>query len=146
MKKLIILAAILVSVSSFSYAIEVNKKIIASFNNHFCNASNVQWKALEDVNLYEAHFTYNGEQINAYYNEDGELVSTARYINKANLPLLIARQIQEQYPDYLIRTIIESNKENDISYYITLVSPKKSLIVSTTGDRRLSVFKKFKTY
>lgn len=146
MKKLILLAVILISVSSFSYAIEVNQKVLTSFKKDFNTAVNVQWKSFDADGLYEAMFTYNREQVIAYYNEEGELVNTARYICKANLPILVSKQIEEKYADYLYRTVIECNNNKEITYLITLVGTQKSLIISASPAGNLNVLKKFKTY
>jgi len=145
MKKLLILAALFISFSSFSYAINVNQKILNSFKKDFSTAVNVQWKALEET-VYEAEFTYNGDQFNAYYNEDGELIGSARYISKANMPLLISKSLQEKYGNFLIRTAIEYNNGNETSYFITMVSQYKSVVLQASPSGSLSVVKKFKTY
>jgi hypothetical protein len=145
MKKLLVLAALFISFSSFSYAIEVNQKILTSFKKDFSTAINVQWKAIEET-LYEAEFSYNGEQFNAYYNEDGELIGSARYINKANMPLLIAKSLQEKYGDFILRTAIEYNNGSETSYFITMVSKCKSVVLQASPSGSLSVVKKFKTY
>ncbi|MDI3318600.1 hypothetical protein [Pinibacter soli] len=145
MKKLLILAALFISFSSFSYAINVNQKILNSFKKDFSTAINVQWKALEET-VYQAEFSYNGELFNAYYNEDGELIGSARFINKGNMPLLISKSLQEKYGNFLIRTAIEYNNGNETSYFITMVSQCKSVIVQASPSGSLSVVKKFKTY
>lgn len=145
MKKLLILAALFISFSSFSYAIEVNQKILTSFKKDFSTAINVQWKALEE-NVYQAAFSNNGEQFNAYYNEEGELIGSARYISKANMPLLISKSLQEKYGTFLIRTAIEYNNGNETSYFITMVSQYKSVVLQASPSGGLSVVKKFKTY
>lgn len=145
MKKLLILAALFISFSSFSYAIEVNQKILTSFKKDFGTAVNVQWKALEE-NVYEAEFSNNGEQFNAYYNEEGELIGSARYISKGNMPLLISKSLQEKYGNFLIRTAIEYNNGNETSYFITMVSQCKSVVLQASPSGSLSLVKKFKTY
>jgi hypothetical protein len=145
MKKLLVLAALFISFSSFSYAIEVNQKILKSFKKDFSTATNVQWKALEE-NLYEADFSNNGEQFNAYYNEDGELIGSARFINKVDMPLLISKNLQEKYSDFLIRTAIEYNNGNETSYFVTMVSKCKTVVLQASPSGSLSVVKKFKTY
>lgn len=145
MKKLLILAALIISFSSFSYAFEVNHKILTSFKKDFSTATNVQWKAL-DEKVYEAEFSYNGDQFNAYYDEEGDLIGSARYISKTNMPLLISKSLQEKYGDFLLRTAIEYNNGNETSYFITMVSQCKSVVLQASPSGSLSVVKKFKTY
>ena len=146
MKKLMLsLTALFISACLFAAdPVSVNFKIQNSFRSDFPIAKNVKWINLEDKELYEATFDYNGEEVNAFYNEEGELVSTARYISKDKLPMMAAKEIQCKYPGYIVRTIIECNKMDATCYYVTIVSEKKSYMLEASGAGNISVFKKIK--
>lgn len=145
MKKFIIIAATaFVSLSSFASVDPVTGKVLESFRTTFSEAKNVEWKSLNEAGLYQATFVYNNTELSAFYNTDGEMVATARYINADNLPIMVSKSIRDRYPTHVMKNVIEHISNGVTSYYVTLHGEKTSLIVSSTSDGSLSVFKKVK--
>ena len=100
-----------------------------AFRTSFADAKNVQWKSLDESGLFQATFNYQNSELNAYYNEEGEMVALARYINKTNLPIMVTKAVQERFPETCYPTAIEKIAYGSTSYHLTLNSPKTSLSV-----------------
>lgn len=143
MKKLLIILGI--AASSFTYANEpVSRKVMDAFATDFAKVNAVQWQSLEASGLYQATFLYNGEELNAFYNEEGEMVGTSRYIKKSQLPLMIQKEIAAKYDAHFITTIIERNLNGATTYFVTIDSNKNALMLQANATGELSVYKKIK--
>jgi hypothetical protein len=145
MKKIIVIAATaFVTLSSFANVDPITGKVLQAFRSEFSDAKNVQWKSLDDAGLYQATFNFRDTELSAFYNVDGELVATARYISKENLPIMVTKAIGERYPEHVVGNVIEHISNGSTTYHVTLNSEKSSMIVSANGSGNLSVFKKIK--
>ncbi|ULQ51850.1 hypothetical protein [Flavihumibacter fluvii] len=145
MKKIILIAAAaFASMASFANVDPVTGKVLEAFRASFADAKNVQWKSLDESGLFQATFNYQNSELSAFYSEDGEMVAVARYINKANLPIMVSKEINERYPDHAIQTVIERIANGSTTYHVTLNSPKSSLVVAVSPSGDFSVSKKIK--
>ncbi len=145
MKKFILIAATaFASLSSFASVDPVTGKVLEAFRTEFADAKNVQWKSLEDAGLFQATFTFNNSEVSVFYNADGEMVATARYISIDNLPIMVGKAIQHRYPEHAIKNVIEQVSGGNTTYHVTLHGEKSSMIVSATPSGNLSIFKKIK--
>ncbi len=72
------------------------------------------------------------------------MVAVARYINKANLPIMVTKQIQERFPEHVIQTAIEHIAYGTTTYHLTMSNPKSSLVVAVSPSGDISVSKKIK--
>ncbi len=145
MKKIIVIAATaFISLSSFANVDPITGKVLQSFRSEFSDAKNVQWKSLDDAGLFQATFSFNNTELSAFYNADGELVATARYISKENLPIMAAKAIAERYPEAKVGNVIEHISNGVTTYHVTLNSEKVGMIVSANASGDLTVFKKIK--
>ncbi|ULQ55738.1 hypothetical protein KJS94_13905 [Flavihumibacter rivuli] len=145
MKKIIVLAAAaVISLSSFANVDPIRGVVLQAFRADFGNAKNVEWKSIEDTDLFQATFNYENSQLSAFYNAEGELVATARYVSQDNLPIMVTKKIRESYPEHVIKNVIEHIANNTTTYHVTLASPKSSMMVTATPSGQLSVFKKIK--
>lgn len=145
MKKFILIAATaFVSLASFANVDPITGKVLESFRTEFADAKNVQWKSLDDAGLFQATFNYRNTELSAFYDSDGALVATARYIDKANLPIMVAKAIQERYPEHVMKNVIEHIANGATTYHVTMHGVKSSMIVSASPAGNLSIFKKIK--
>jgi len=145
MKKLIVIAATaFVSLASFANVDPITGKVLESFRTEFADAKNVQWKSLDDAGLFQATFSYRNTELSAFYDAEGALVATARYIDKSSLPIMVAKSIQEKYPEHVMKNVIEHIANGVTTYHVTLLGVKSSMIVSATPAGQLSIFKKVK--
>jgi hypothetical protein len=144
MKKILLIAASFISLASFANVDPITGKVLESFRTEFADAKNVQWKSLDDAGLYQATFNYRNTELSAFYNSDGEMVATARYISKENLPIMVSKEIAERYPEHIIKNVIEHISNGYTTYHVTLHGVKSSMIVTATPSGSISVFKKVK--
>jgi hypothetical protein len=149
MRKIIICLVVLLSVSpAIIYADgknPVSEIVLRSFQKEFANATNVSWTAMKAENLYHAAFMYNGEAVEALFNEDGELVSTSRLISEHQLPILAIKKLVTDYSRYKIRQVIEFTNDNETAYLATLYNEKETIVLKLSPDGSLQRIKKIKT-
>ena len=90
----------------------------------------------KDKNLYHARFQYNGEIVEAFYDEEGSLLSTARFIKENQLPILVMKELANGYGNYTVREIVEFTNESQTSYIISVYNSKETLMIKyyTNGD------------
>jgi hypothetical protein len=145
MKKLLLILTLTASSFAFASATTidpVNQRALKSFNTDFSTANDVKWVAVAGEDMYQVTFKFNNEEVIAIYNSEGELLSTARYIVKEALPIMVATELNKQYKNYIIRTVIERTANGETSYFVTLESEKSSLIVNAKPSGHISVYKK----
>ena len=115
----------------------------ASFYHQYPQATDIHCKV---KGLYtEVNFTWNGLQLQAFYDNDGNPMATTRTVGRNDLPINVQVSLKKQYTDGVVTDAIEYTDENDgLSYFVTLARPKVTYLlrVSTCGE--ISVFKKMK--
>ena len=141
-KKLFFVALVATFITSNAFAggEGENKKAASSLKKEFANAQNIAWKVTP--NYIKASFTWNGQQLEVFYNDAGETIAESRIINAGSIPLKAQQHIQKKYPDYKIAEAIEyNNEESGISYYVSVIKGNEKIIlqVSTQGD--VSIYK-----
>lgn len=148
MKKLFVSLLMLMSVVSFANTPDpgdkVNAQIKAALAKEFAGAQYVVWQSLKDHQLVHAKFIYNNEQINAFFEEDGKLIATGRYIALGNLPLAITKQLNAEYGKYDVKDAIEYSRLGETSYVISLENEKTRIVLEAYSSGSMYVFKKVK--
>jgi hypothetical protein len=123
----------------------INTRAILTFNQLFAAATEVAWAPVEETDLVKANFMYNGEQAEAYFNSEGEMVAAGRYIGLKQLPMAVIRQIDQKYAGYAVSPkVIEYETNGETAYVVTLVGDKQDLVVKATAGGALSLQKKLK--
>jgi hypothetical protein len=148
MKKLLVIAVVFVSVCSYTVKAEeikkANPRVEQAFANEFKGAQYVKWELIRKENIYQVHFIYNNERLDAFFDADGTLIGTGRFIAVSNLPLLVSKNVNEQYSGYQVREAVEYIKGNETSYLVTVENEKATLIVHVFNGGSSYVFKKEK--
>jgi len=141
-----ILTAAIMLFSAFAFANEgdkVNEKVKAAFISDFSAASNVSWEKTSEY--YFATFTINQIEVNAAYNEAGELVGFSRVVEVAQLPIGISLALAKKYPGYtLAKRAIELTYEGDTRYYLTVVNEQQTLKLKCTVNGNIELERKIK--
>lgn len=123
----------------------INTKALVTFNQLFAAATQVAWTPVDETDLVKANFLYNGEQAEAYFNNDGEMVAAGRYISHKQLPMAVTRQIEQKFASYAISPkAIEYETSGETSYVVTLVGDKQDVMVKATAGGALTIYKKTK--
>jgi hypothetical protein len=150
MKKLAVSLVMFLSVFTTAIANEggnapkINARVTQSFEKEFTGARAVKWEVIKKENIYQAHFIYNNERLNAYFDVEGNLIATGRFVAVANLPLLARKNILNKYSDYQIQDVIEYVTADETSYLVSLENDKAKLLVQGYINGTTYVFKKEK--
>jgi len=135
------LAALAITASSFAKEPEtVNVKAQKNLSAEFKNASQISWST--KANMLEASFEWNGQKLQAFYNQDGEQVAISRQITLDKLPVKALQALTEKYANYKATEAIEFNStEAGLSYYVSMENGAKKTILNVSPDGLVSVYK-----
>jgi hypothetical protein len=143
MKKLIIAAVMVVvaATSAFAEGKSVSVKVKNQFANEFTAASNIAWTAGSEFS--KATFIMNDQRMEAYYDNEGELIGTSRATTLDFLPAKATKKINEKYASYKTEEVIEfDNVKDGLSYYVSLSNDTQKVVLQVSAEGSISVFKK----
>lgn len=147
MKKLFVSALLAIAFTGAAYATGnegISKQIRMSFEKEFAGAQYVNWESLAEKDIYHATFVLNNERLNAYFNNEGRLLATGRFVKTESLPMLVTKGIMEKYNKHEIVEVIEFVADNETSYIVKLQSKEQQLFVRAFYDGNMAVLKKTK--
>ena len=142
MKKYLLAAILATTLMSTAYANEKNKvswRVSENFKKAFTEAEDVNWTVRQ--NFIKASFMEDGIQKDAYYDFDGELISTSTNIGLDELPEATKRAVAKKYDGYEISEVVKMETNGATTFYLSLSNNNESVIVKA-ADNLLSVFKK----
>ena len=142
MKKLMIAAALLVSLGAFAgkEKEKVNEKVLNAFNTEFTNVREVEWTASADY--YKASFALNGQMVSAFFNTDGELMGMTRNIPSSQLPVTLQTSLKRSYGSFWVSNLFEVSNSTGTTYYITLENGDNKIILKSSGNSEWATYKK----
>ncbi len=114
--------------------------MLNAFNKEFAGAKDVQWTSTNDY--YKAAFVYNGQNVNAFYKSDGELLAMTRNISSLELPINLQTNLKNNYNNYWISDLFEVSYNEGTSYYITMENADAKVVLKSDGSGKWDVFKK----
>jgi hypothetical protein len=120
----------------------VDPKILSAFQKEFSFAKNAKWE--EEGNLARVNFSFNDQAITAWYNSDGELITTARIIFYNQLPISVIRSLDKEYADAAILVITEINRNGETNYQILSERKGKKYLLKANVSGNIIVLKKIK--
>jgi len=149
MKKILLSMTLAVAILGSAFATPVDKEpsviVKAAFAKEFSTAKDVKWEATAATGgVYEARFSFNNENLQAYFSDDGEFLGTTRQISIARLPVLAANAFARKYADYHLVSVFEYSKPESVEYFITVSNAKGGLLLHATGNGELTVYKRIK--
>jgi Protein of unknown function (DUF2874). len=112
----------------------VNARIKAAFDKQFAGASYIKWEKVRNNVLYQASFTFQGERFNVFYDNEGRLVASSRFIKAESLPLLVQQAIGRSYSSYTLLQVIELTQNEETSYLLTFVDDRVQLEVQAYSN------------
>jgi hypothetical protein len=140
MKKMIIAAAMFVSLSAFANEVRVTPKVLNAFHTEFTTVQDVSWTVSQEY--YKADFDMNGQQVSAFFNEDGDLMGITRNISSTQLPVKLQSSLKNSYNSYWISDLFEVSKNDGTSYYVTLENGDKKIVLKATSGNDWNTYKK----
>jgi len=145
MKKIIVTIAVVVLGLSSAFASEsstIDPKIISAFEKEFSFAKNAKWEAKDD--LTQVSFLLNDQAVTAWYNSEAVLVTIARNILYAQLPISVINALEKNYRDAALFGIIEVIHNNEVHYQLTAQRKNKTLLLKITPAGSISIKKRIK--
>ena len=144
MKKILLVLGLVATMGVCSaYPSErVSQKVLASFKTEFTTAKNVEWET--GANYFRAAFTMNDQQIFAFYNVEGDLLSVARYISSIQLPINLFSDLKNNYSKYWISDLFEVSNSEGLHYYVTLETADSKLVMRSSNGGSWSTYSKNK--
>lgn len=138
---LLIATLIWASATNKTFATDVNvtPAVMQAFKSEFYNAANVQWSVVD--HLYKAVFEKDGDEISAFFNPDGSLVASCRYLTLSDLPRAMQRTLKASAVSYAVTEIFEVQNDAGADYYATVKKGNETLILKA-GDAKWIVYKK----
>lgn len=142
MKSLFIAILFVLGISTASASdIKVNAAVMQSFQKSFSQAKNVSWSKVDK--LYKVSFTIDNRAVFAFYSEDGALSAATRYISQEQLSLALQTELKKYLDGFSVHEVFEVNDENGTTYYATLKSDSRMVILES-AQNKWSVFRKAK--
>ena len=131
------------SASPISGKGELNFAGAENFIRQFPEATSVNYKVTGQFT--EVNFIWNGIQIQAYYDPEGNPLATARTIDRSSLPVNAQLNLQRNYPGGVVTSAIEYSDASDgLCYYVTVAVPNSTYLLHVSTSGEISVFKKMK--
>jgi hypothetical protein len=143
MKKLLFTALIAVTMGTSSFAASPAKLYSVSetsFKADFKNATNVSWTSGADY--AKATFVLNNVRMEAFYNQNGELIGTSKGITPDELPVAAKRDFAKKFGSYSVKEAIRFEGADEAAYFISAENEKEAVIVKIGDNSNLSIIKK----
>jgi hypothetical protein len=148
MKKLkTVFAAALMLFATSAFAIKGPEKVSAvvkaAFEKNFTGAIEVNWVKKEG--FYFASFQLDAKDVEAAYDESGELVGISRVIKTTQLPLGVSVAIASKFIDYrLAPTATEITYDGQTNYYVLAENSKHVVKLNCNSNGGISIDSKIK--
>ena len=145
MKKFIIVFAVastLIATTAFARPNYGDNPAQVTFQKEFKGAEDVRWSEGRDV--ISASFTLSNSRIVAYFNNEGELLGTARNVLFNQLPLAVIREINNRFASAPVYDIIEYTCGGETFYHMDVDTSTKHLKLKVASDGYISIEKKTK--
>lgn len=122
---------------------EASARLKTAFSKSFTKVSDLKWYT-DDNKLFTAKFNVNGTSVSAYFDANGKLLATRRYITEAQLPMAVSNSLRKRYPKDKIRTAVEFEADSNTVYYVTLEGAGTWTVVRSSNTGQLTVHQRLK--
>jgi hypothetical protein len=147
MKKIIATLAVIFSLTtSATYAydgLSVSTTVLKSFSREFVGARNASWEAITD-GLYKVTFSYETKDVQAFFDENGNIIATGSIISEEQLPFLVSKSLNSKYNDFAKNEIVEFTMNGETQYLVTVSDVKKAEVLKISNQGDIVVYKKLK--
>jgi len=127
---------------------KVNPVIESKFKQQYGNLVNVSWSIIDDlsdVHITIATFTEDGVESEVYYYDDGEIFGVGKSIKRDLLPENVVKALNARFRSGIIQTAYEfKERSSSTRYYVRLVTPRHTMIVSANEFGDTKVYQKEK--
>lgn len=135
------LAVTVITSSAFASGEEDKEKALKNLKKEFAAAKDVQWKLTDDY--LKASFTWNNQQLEVFYNAEGDMIAQSKHIEPTNLPIDAQKRIAKKYHNYAFGEVVEfSSNELGHYYYASVVKGNERIILQVSDEGDVSVYQK----
>jgi len=133
------LTATLITTSAFASGEEEDKaRAIKNLKKEFTTAKDIQWKLTD--NYMKASFNWNNQQLEVFYNYEGEVIAKSRKVTPSALPIDAQQTIEKRYAGYKTDECIEMTTDEGVNFYVSLVKQNKKTILKINPYGDISVY------
>lgn len=111
----------------------MNTSIIHAFESTYSEAENTKWS--EVGSMYKVDFTLRDASMFAFYNANGELVVTGKYLNLQQLPKAARNKLVAAAQGATIAELFQLYDEAGTKYYATISSQSGKTVLESTGGK-----------
>ena len=145
MKKILLSIATVLMIGASAFASgnndgAANQTAVRNFKKDFATATNIIWEQKDA--LTKATFTLNGQIMFAYYNTNGDLQAVVRNITSDQLPINLLASLRNEYNDCWITDLFEMASNDETTYYVTLETSEKKIVLRSSGLGTWEVYSK----
>jgi hypothetical protein len=143
MKLLFITLTALISFSSLSsnaQDVHVSAAVVNSFKAAFNSAADVQWK--DCGTYYKANFTFNGQYVTAFYDNNANLMGVTKNISTLQLPVTLQTSLKKNFEKYWVSDLFELSDESGTSYYVTVEDGDNKITLKSSTGNNWTTYKK----
>ena len=144
MKKIIVALAVIFSLTTsatFAYdGLSVSRSVLKSFSNEFAGARNVSWESLNE-GIYKVTFNYEKKNVQAFFDESGNMIATGSEISEEQLPLLVSKSLKSKYDGFKKNEIIEFTMNGETQYLVTVTNGKKGEVLKISNQGEIDLYK-----
>jgi len=119
---------------------DINQSVVKSFHSEFTNAKNIKWE--QKTGYVKVEFTLNEQVLFAYYDNEGKLTAIVRNIVSDQLPISLLTSLKKEYTGYWISELFELASDDQTTYYVTLESADKKIVLRSNGVDSWDVYSK----
>lgn len=112
---------------------KLTDRVVRAFETSFSDAEDAEWSEVDD--LFKVSFTQNEHRMFAFYNAQGELVVSGRYLAVKQLPKTAQQKLAAEAAGLVILEVYEITAGVDTKYYATLDNGKELRVVVSTGGK-----------
>lgn len=135
------LLALVVTASALAGNTAENAKVNRVFKAEYPEAEHISYKSGKDYVVI--NFVQHQQQMQAFYDNDGNKIGTSRAISLNSLPLPAQKKLAEKYKDYTTTEAIEfDNVQEGIGYYVSLQNSAQKIILHISSQGEISTFRK----
>jgi hypothetical protein len=121
---------------------KIDPKVIAAFQKEFSFAENAKWELKGE--LAQVNFSMNDQGFVAWYNDEAELLSTARNLLYMQLPLSVIRTLEQEYADADLSGFTEITRNGETYYRFQAERKNKKFEMKAMPSGNVTVVKRVK--
>ncbi len=142
MKTIFFLACcLLFQAGAYAKDIDVNKKVLLSFNRTFTHAQGLKW--YEGANQFTAVFTQADASFRVQFDSKGNIISSLKYYQPWLLPVSISTEIRNQFPRQTPFGVTEVTVGNEMAYVIKMFDNDYWYTLRVSPQGELEVMEQF---